>query len=206
MDPERELMAQMGFANFGGAQNKRRKFNPRVDAVLSSPSGTVYQNQTHPPQVKDAYRAVEESTGPGSGVNASTLKKPRLNQALSSNGNGSLPHRIEVHNLDEDDGPLYTEDSPPPSPKPSAPKEVSQPAVQERATPAVDLNDQSNAKFPPGQGPAPLNNSSGDTGRAEPELEQYRWGVRNKDGDMVYFQPSFIEDPWLDLRRQKGVD
>lgn len=29
-----------------------------------------------------------------------------------------------------------------------------------------------------------------------PELTAYRWGVPNTNGDMIYFLPSFIEDPW----------
>lgn len=35
---------------------------------------------------------------------------------------------------------------------------------------------------------------------AKPTLEALRHGVKNADGDMVYFLPSFIEDPWKDLR------
>ncbi|KAK3706188.1 hypothetical protein LTR37_012889 [Vermiconidia calcicola] len=34
----------------------------------------------------------------------------------------------------------------------------------------------------------------------EPSLQDLANGVRNADGDMVYFLPSFIEDPWKDLR------
>ncbi|KAF1816136.1 hypothetical protein P152DRAFT_470180 [Eremomyces bilateralis CBS 781.70] len=41
-----------------------------------------------------------------------------------------------------------------------------------------------------------LNLSQGD-------LQALRSGVRNPDGDMVYFLPSFIEDPWARLK--KGV-
>ena len=36
-----------------------------------------------------------------------------------------------------------------------------------------------------------------------PSLEALANGVRNRNGDMVYFSPSFIEDdPWRDLRSQ----
>ena len=35
---------------------------------------------------------------------------------------------------------------------------------------------------------------------SEPSLEALRNGVRNEQGDMVYFMPSFLEDPWKDLR------
>ena len=36
----------------------------------------------------------------------------------------------------------------------------------------------------------------------KPTLEALRRGVRNAQGDMVYFLPSFIEDPWKDLKKQ----
>lgn len=32
-----------------------------------------------------------------------------------------------------------------------------------------------------------------------PSLELLRYGVRNTKGDMVYFLPSFLEDPWAGL-------
>jgi hypothetical protein len=34
------------------------------------------------------------------------------------------------------------------------------------------------------------------------DLEALRHGVKNARGDTVYFLPSFIEDPWKDLRPQ----
>ncbi|KAF2770372.1 hypothetical protein EJ03DRAFT_66664 [Teratosphaeria nubilosa] len=33
-------------------------------------------------------------------------------------------------------------------------------------------------------------------------LEALRRGIRNEHGDMVYFLPSFIADPWQDLKPQ----
>ncbi|KAK3674439.1 hypothetical protein LTR78_005525 [Recurvomyces mirabilis] len=33
-------------------------------------------------------------------------------------------------------------------------------------------------------------------------LQDLRQGVKNERGDTVYFQPSFIEDPWKDLKAQ----
>ncbi|EME81191.1 uncharacterized protein MYCFIDRAFT_77107 [Pseudocercospora fijiensis CIRAD86] len=33
-----------------------------------------------------------------------------------------------------------------------------------------------------------------------PNLESLRYGVRNTKGDMVYFLPSFLENPWAGLR------
>ena len=38
------------------------------------------------------------------------------------------------------------------------------------------------------------------TGNEGPTLEALRNGVRNERGDMVYFLPSFLEDPWQGLK------
>jgi len=35
------------------------------------------------------------------------------------------------------------------------------------------------------------------------ELEAYRKGVRNEKGDLGWFLPSFIEDPWAKLEKMK---
>lgn len=40
---------------------------------------------------------------------------------------------------------------------------------------------------------------------AEQNLGAYRNGVRNERGDMVYFMPSFIEDPWEHLRKDDNA-
>ncbi|KAK6432282.1 hypothetical protein LTR95_011543 [Oleoguttula sp. CCFEE 5521] len=34
----------------------------------------------------------------------------------------------------------------------------------------------------------------------QPSLQALRQGVRSENGDMVYFLPSFLEDPWAGLR------
>lgn len=39
-------------------------------------------------------------------------------------------------------------------------------------------------------------------GDDERSLQALAYGVRNENGDMVYFLPSFIEDPWQDLKPQ----
>jgi len=35
-------------------------------------------------------------------------------------------------------------------------------------------------------------------------IEAYKRGVQNEKGDMVYFLPSFLEDPWKDLRQNEA--
>ncbi|KAF2174116.1 hypothetical protein M409DRAFT_16389 [Zasmidium cellare ATCC 36951] len=41
--------------------------------------------------------------------------------------------------------------------------------------------------------------ASGVTGDGKPSLEALRHGVRNERGDVAYFLPSFVEDPWRGL-------
>jgi hypothetical protein len=36
------------------------------------------------------------------------------------------------------------------------------------------------------------------------ELEALRKGVKDENGDIAYFLPSFIEDPWAKLEREQG--
>ncbi|CAK4033188.1 Hypothetical predicted protein [Lecanosticta acicola] len=35
---------------------------------------------------------------------------------------------------------------------------------------------------------------------SKPSLEALRYGARNQKGDMVYFLPTFLEDPWAGLK------
>ncbi|KAK1059935.1 hypothetical protein LTR74_012252 [Friedmanniomyces endolithicus] len=37
-------------------------------------------------------------------------------------------------------------------------------------------------------------------GSGQTDLQALHAGVKNKRGDMVYFKPSFLEDPWKDLK------
>lgn len=37
-------------------------------------------------------------------------------------------------------------------------------------------------------------------GRGKPTIEELKNGVRSENGDVAYFMPSFLEDPWKDLR------
>ena len=42
--------------------------------------------------------------------------------------------------------------------------------------------------------------STGGRGQAQQDLYALRKGVRDQRGDVAYYNPSFIEDPWKDLR------
>ncbi|KAF2487275.1 hypothetical protein BDY17DRAFT_7763 [Neohortaea acidophila] len=54
-----------------------------------------------------------------------------------------------------------------------------------------------------GRNTVPVDNTaiaSGVDGDDEKSLQALRQGVRNANGDMVYFLPSFLEDPWRRLK------
>lgn len=46
---------------------------------------------------------------------------------------------------------------------------------------------------------------SGQADARKPDQRSLRQGVRNERGDMVFFLPSFIEDPWRALRNGDGT-
>lgn len=54
----------------------------------------------------------------------------------------------------------------------------------------------------PVQQQLPDTRSMTDTRSGPPSLQALRQGVPNERGDMAYFLPSFIEDPWKNLRSQ----
>lgn len=43
------------------------------------------------------------------------------------------------------------------------------------------------------------------TTQGTPELGAYRNGVRRPNGDIAYFLPSFIEDPWAQFKKKSGI-
>lgn len=49
----------------------------------------------------------------------------------------------------------------------------------------------------PREGTATASNVRGSDERS---LQALAYGVRNENGDMIYFLPSFLEDPWKNLR------
>lgn len=51
----------------------------------------------------------------------------------------------------------------------------------------------------------PVPGSNTTVGPDEPNLQALRKGVKNERGDMVYFSPNFLEDPWKDLSLPKDM-
>jgi len=51
---------------------------------------------------------------------------------------------------------------------------------------------------------ATTSDKSGASRSNGPTQQAYRHGVKNEQGDMAYFLPSFLEDPWQELRTAAG--
>ncbi|GAB7344395.1 hypothetical protein MBLNU457_2251t1 [Dothideomycetes sp. NU457] len=51
---------------------------------------------------------------------------------------------------------------------------------------------------------ATASDKSGASRTNGPPQQAYRYGVKNEHGDMAYFLPSFLEDPWEELRTAAG--
>lgn len=183
-DPD--LAASLGFTSFGGAPRpKRRKFNVHdtyIDPATASAS--------KPPASKG-------DQGHGKGANATSLGV--RGRSAARNENEALP--------------LSDEDTIVPASTTSSTAAIihdtqasiraSAPVPQHSpASPAI-LQLHSHAR--PGPQPnAHLASATDLAGLTPQDLQQLRAGVVMQNGDVAYFQPSFLEDPWEKLQR-KGV-
>nr|OQO28044.1 hypothetical protein B0A51_02845 [Rachicladosporium sp. CCFEE 5018] len=70
-------------------------------------------------------------------------------------------------------------------------------ATGSNSQPLGQIADRTSAKSPAASTSA---EAKGTTAPTEPSLQALRQGVRNERGDMVYFLPSFLEDPWAGLK------
>lgn len=192
MEVPDEIAAQMGFSSFGNTTRKR-KFNPKTDAFSGDP----------PP--KPARAAPAAGTG-GNRMPLGTRRQDRVvsvavgigGDVVASDGKGEgtgLDNKEERQQQQEQQqqhigDPGYIDDTPPGSPPEQSKRESGKvdgqfTARQQDAVP----------QWLP-QGPVSLSQVDG---RQVVPLAAYAKGVRNERGDMVYFQPGFIEDPWAKL-------
>lgn len=88
--------------------------------------------------------------------------------------------------------------------QPRAKETFDEPPIHSRKTPhahganAVQLNS-SRAASSKNVDATVSNIPSGHQNAGEPSLEAFRYGVKNSRGDIAYFKPSFLEDPWKNL-------
>ncbi|KAF1984361.1 hypothetical protein K402DRAFT_422885 [Aulographum hederae CBS 113979] len=227
IEKDPEIAAAMGFSNFGGNGNKRRKFNHLDDAFTGA--GTA----------KSKGGAPNSQTGANS-VELGVRQKPANVDV------GPREMEPEERKADGGEAGLTTDDDDAPggvgvdveAQEPKAQEKekgkAKQKQKQKQSAPvglAGFLARGKALKDPPptanpnesGNGPNPsfqANNSATpekvETGPSAsritsavgevPKYENltqedlYRWrrGVRNEHGDIAYYSPSFVEDPWKD--------
>ncbi|KAL1310941.1 hypothetical protein AAFC00_001164 [Neodothiora populina] len=191
IDPE--IAAAMGFTGFGAQPNsKRRKYNHDADTFVDG-------------QSRDDDSAQQPS---GSGANTTALGVRSKVQAQGADVDVDVDANGEITQVETDvrDEKKKTkgkkkQGGPPlgladyiawgESVTSQAPPAVvpSQPLAAETvlATPAIEYYGGAGAESWPQGMPS------------REELAKSRRGVQNARGDMAYFMPSFIEDPWKEL-------
>lgn len=172
---EDDIAAAMGFSSFGG--QKKRKYDQ-----ASSPKSTANASGANSTRLGVRPKTIETNAGEGADapgwkandIVESTETEPNLNatRKLKQPAASSLADFLSRgQNLP--DKPVSNEEAPAPN-------------VEEIAN--VEQDDSATLSF----GGPPVTKAA---------LNELRRGVRNEHGDMVYFLPSFVEDPWEKLRK-----
>jgi hypothetical protein len=177
VDPE--LQAAMGFSSFGTQPNaKKRKYN-HDDAVVSidDPRGKSSGANT----IELGIRKQRDDSNPGaspslgSSNTTSTVRDSTIQHPAGASA--GLSHFIsQAQSL-------------PPKPMPPGSNQNHQTSVSLTSKPT---------SFPGGIPKQFFDKLDWK------ELEALRKGVKDENGDIAYFLPSFIEDPWAKLEREQA--
>ncbi|KAI9825749.1 MAG: hypothetical protein M1819_000467 [Sarea resinae] len=217
---EVDIAASMGFASFGSQINKKRKYNPHADDATDS--APARQNQKRPPGSGSNMMPLGiPKSREHSAPEQLPLACPRPTPASTA----------ESQLEDEGGDPKYLEETP--SPESNAGNHVNLSTLPDiTATSATATGGEiaaatggasSNAlpQRPARNGPPPgqfsprsftgavsrdlsgdLNTTAGETA-PRTSLQDLRRGVRDAHGDIAYYDPSFVEDPWKALFEAK---
>ncbi|KAF2436276.1 hypothetical protein EJ08DRAFT_233058 [Tothia fuscella] len=179
VDPD--MQAAMGFASFGGQPNKKRKYNHN-DAVVS---------------IDNPISSIS-----GSNTTELGMRKPRPSygsvQPPQGTPGDAKPGEYAIRHPE------------------GASAGLSQFIAQAQTLPPRQYTS------PSGTDPFGATSASGPiAGRSKSfptgvpkqffdqltwkELEAYRKGVKDENGDIAYFLPSFVEDPWAKLEREQAA-
>lgn len=202
IDPE--IAAAMGFGSFGAqSQNKRRKFTHN-DAVFEGqsdvsnksarPSGsgantTALGVRSKPADVLSAESVQIDDVGSAAVNEESQSKEKGKTKAKGKKGGAPLGladyvawgNKITPQTVPQ--APQIVTESPVSSAEPAS-KPAAEPDVNNVA--ATQNGGAGAESWPQGM-------------PDQQELSALRRGVKNARGDMAYFLPSFIEDPWSSL-------
>ncbi|TID22270.1 hypothetical protein E2P81_ATG11376 [Venturia nashicola] len=164
----------MGFSSFGGT--KRRKFNH--DEATIDPDITKPQPSGANTAPLGSRSNIEHGVGLPKRPEHPSYQDPSL----------SMPAQTYQQGFDLPKRPPKPEEWPPTQHVPQMVEKSTENQIAETNSPTT--------AFPTG---VPKGFFDKLTWK---ELEQFRKGVKNENGDVAYFLPSFIEDPWAKLERE----
>jgi hypothetical protein len=178
-DEDPDIAAMMGFGSFGGT--KKRKYDQtnspksKIDASGANSTQLGVRMKTNPDEVSLGF---DDDDVPINNPIAK-VQPQSAPTTTKSKGRGKQPEPIGLaaflaHAKQLPENPPGVE-------------QASLPTIQDQSP-----QNRNNATF-----------SYGGPSISESELHALRRGVRNEAGDMAYFLPSFVEDPWDKLEQQQ---
>jgi hypothetical protein len=180
MDEEEDpdIAAMMGFGSFGGT--KKRKYdqtnspNSKIDASGANSTQLGVRMKSNPDEVSLDFDDDVVS------INIPIAKvQPQSTPTTKSKGRGKQPEATGLAAFLAH-AKLLPENPP-------GVEQATLPTTQDQSA-----QNRNSATF-----------SYGGPSISENELHALRRGVRNEAGDMAYFLPSFVEDPWVKLEQQQ---
>ena len=226
---EIDVAVHMGFSSFGAqSTNKKRKYNPNADtftaekAELSEGTLPLDDMRLHDHYARDGHPRSSTAVQ-ARGANQNTLSVGRTQGELFPTGktaSANTSRRAMIMQEEQQEKyyeePSYVEDTPPTTPSSKAAMPCSMNPTfftknsssrdEERSVlehphpdPVPDMN-----KLKP-TGPSPDEILLSANKERKPWDQHYDWaalrrGVRDARGDVAYYDKSFIEDPWQELR------
>ncbi|MCJ1364318.1 hypothetical protein MMC16_003428 [Acarospora aff. strigata] len=221
-----DVAGLMGFSSFGGQPSKRRKYNSNSDAVIDVsstkgdqrvtkgsgsnkiPLGKARPSNDTPQGDKVANIAREESAfqtvgGAGDVVdNQGYVDDTPPDSPFPVQQNILMQQSSQTQALEDTKARSYN----------GTPNSVQHLLVRNKKTPPLQQEAStsvpSNHSLPPKPPVPSLSSSSHRSGRntfptGGDEYWRLRKGLKNENGDTAYFDPSFVEDPWEELRAKE---
>lgn len=201
MDPDDidpEIAAAMGFDSFGGKPSKRRKFNHDAAVIDGQDSSDQHNAQSGsgannmplgvrtkpaPAETPATGDKAEDGAAQGAQDGGAGAKEAKKSKAKKGAPRGLADYISWGNSVPQ---PFVSATEPEPKPDMRAGVEAVEVGDAVVGKEAVVTGGLSAESWPQGM-------------PSEEELRALRRGVKNRDGDMVYFQWSFIEDPWREL-------
>jgi len=205
------LAASLGFSSFGAQPNtKRRKYNHN-DAVTDVPmvASKPLSKSKNIGKGANATRLGMRDTGPpGDAAEDSASKDIRLIAGKSGLAGDTLVHRrnstASAEMTPDESAEIEEQNAPATTPQPIHLEGPEGTNVSRNVVIIPGLGDSMKATaHTPSRTAQQFLTDAHSQGQPH-DLNAFRNGVRLANGDMVYYLPSFIEDPWAHLPQSRG--